>query len=242
MAFPFKRRVLAVGGASIAATIGLTLAGLGMASAQTADDGTTPTRFERFVERFAGHLGVGEDQVTEALKLTSQDALADAVAEGKLTQEQADELLDRIESGEGVPFGGFKFGFGGHGHGPGGHEMLGFGPMGVVEALGMTPEELRDALESGQTLQQVIEANGKTVAEVVDAAVAEHSTRLAEAVAAGRLTQAEADEKLADLEERLTQAITEGTFGPFRGPGMDDDGTRFEGFPGMRGVRLGSGA
>lgn len=242
MAFPLKRRVLAVGGATVAATIGLTLAGLGMASAQTVDDGTTQTRFERFIERFAGHLGVGEDQVTEALKLTSQDAIADAVAEGKLTQEQADALLERIESGEEIPFG---LGMHGLGHGPGMHGMRGFGPMGIADTLGITPEALRDALESGQTLQQVIEANGKTVAQVVDAAVAEHSTRLAEAVAAGDLTQAEADEKLATLEERLTQAITEGTFGGFRGPRLDDDGTRFEGFPGfpgMRGMRAGSAA
>lgn len=239
MAFPLKRRALAVGGATVAATIGLTLAGLGMASAQTAEDGTTPTRLERFIERFAGHLGVGEDQVTEALKLTSKDAVADALAEGKLTQEQADAILERIESGEGIPFG---LGMRGLGHGPGGHGMRGFGPVGIAEALGMTPGALRDALEGGQTLQQVIEANGKTVAQVVDAAVAEHSTRLAEAVSAGRLTQAEADEKLATLEERLTQAITEGTFGGFRGPWMDDDGTRFEGFPGMRGMRGGSAA
>jgi hypothetical protein len=59
---------------------------------------------------------------------------------------------------------------------------------------------------------------------VIDALVAEASARLDEKVADGDLTQAEADERKADLEERITNLVNaERPEGGFRGPGGADD-------------------
>ena len=50
---------------------------------------------------------------------------------------------------------------------------------------------------------------------VIDAMVAEAKTRLDEKVAAGELTQEEADQKLAELTERITDSVNNGM--PARG-------------------------
>lgn len=71
----------------------------------------------------------------------------------------------------------------------------------------MTGAELRTALEGGQTLAQVAQSKGVSVDTVVNAIVAEIKTKLSEQVAAGRLTQAQADEKLANFEAELDAKI-----------------------------------
>ena len=87
-------------------------------------------------------------------------------------------------------------------------------------------EELRTQTQAGQTLADVAEAEGVAEADLVDALVAAARTRLAEAVTAGRLTQAEADARAADLETRITESLDE-LCGPGGGPGgrgPGDDG------------------
>ena len=63
----------------------------------------------------------------------------------------------------------------------------------LADELGMTPTELRKALRSGQTLEEIIQAHGKTMQEVIDAIIAAKKARLDEAVADGKMTQEQAD-------------------------------------------------
>lgn len=90
-------------------------------------------------------------------------------------------------------------------HGPG--HGRGAGLSVAAEALGMTHDELHTALASGQSIAQVAEAKGVALQTVVDALVADAKARLAEAVTAGRITRAQADEKAADLTERITDMV-----------------------------------
>jgi hypothetical protein len=91
----------------------------------------------------------------------------------------------------------------------------------AATALGMTEDELRTALEAdGTTLADVAEEKGVDVGTLVDALVSAGQERIAAAVEDGRLTQEEADERLADLEERVTERVNEEA-GGFRGPGHD---------------------
>ena len=79
------------------------------------------------------------------------------------------------------------------------------GPLGASTskrlraAIGIEVDALREALRNGQTIAEVAEANGVEVQAVVDALVADAIARIDEAVANGRLTQEEADEKKAEL-------------------------------------------
>jgi hypothetical protein len=57
---------------------------------------------------------------------------------------------------------------------------------------------------------------------VIDALVAQATTKLDEAVAAGRLEQADADTRLTEITERITTAVNDG-FPAGRGPGAHHD-------------------
>ncbi len=111
-------------------------------------------------------------------------------------------------------------GHGGHGGSHGGR----LGLAAAVEALGMTEDERRTAAEEGTTLAELAQAEGVSTDTLVDALVAARSERLAEAVTEGRLTQAEADEKAADLGTRITESLDEPIRGSHHGGPRGDDG------------------
>jgi hypothetical protein len=80
----------------------------------------------------------------------------------------------------------------------------------TADLLGIEVDALRAAFEEGQTLAQIAEANGVDVQAIIDAKVDAKTERINAAVEEGRLTDAEAAEKLADLEERVTTRVNEG--------------------------------
>jgi polyhydroxyalkanoate synthesis regulator phasin len=144
------------------------------------------------------------------------------VADGELTQEQADAVKERLEA-EGAPLLGGPFL-----HGPGHHHGFGdFGGLGAAATyLGLTADELRERLEGGDTLADVAAAEGKTADGLVQAMVDAAEADIADAVEAGRLTQEQADEILADLPERIEGLVNgelPGPGGP-RGPRWHDRG------------------
>ncbi len=81
-----------------------------------------------------------------------------------------------------------------------------------------THDEVRTALESGQSLADLAVSKGKTAQEVIDAIVAEATTKLNTAVTDGKLTQAEADARLADITTHATEFVN--ITPPVGGPGF----------------------
>jgi hypothetical protein len=79
----------------------------------------------------------------------------------------------------------------------------------------LSETELQTQLADGKTLADVAEAQGKTVDGLV-AARCRRDEEVDAAVAASRLTQAQADEMLANAEPRFTDLVN-GTL-PARGP------------------------
>jgi hypothetical protein len=150
-----------------------------------------------------------------------EDTLAPLVEDGTITQEQADAVIAAIKAAR--PEGGLR------------HHFMGRGVFGDVfsaaaEAIGVDVEDLRSALRDGQTIAEIAEEHGVEVDAVVDAMVAATKTALDEAVQNERITQEQADEMLANAEERLTALVN--------GEGPMFDGPRFEhrfGGPGMPG-------
>ena len=147
-----------------------------------------------------------------------EDALAPLVEDGTLTQEQADKVIETLKAAG--PFGG-------RGHGPG-RGVIGQGLEAAASALGVSEDELRTALQDGQTLAQVAESKGVDPQTVIDALVAEAKSHLDEKVAAGDITQEQADSRLADVTERITDLVNNGRpergdRGPLGRPGDDAD-------------------
>jgi hypothetical protein len=77
----------------------------------------------------------------------------------------------------------------------------------AAAAIGIEEDALREALQNDQTIAQVAQANNVDPQTVVDALVADVSARIDQKVADGDLTQAEADEKKAELPERMTALV-----------------------------------
>jgi lambda repressor-like predicted transcriptional regulator len=122
-----------------------------------------------------------------------RDALSGLVDDGSITPEQADEVSTTLGDAD----------FGWHG----GHHRGWHGLETAAETLGMTEDEFRTALEAdGATLASVAEDEGVAVQTLVDALVRQKQERIAEAVENG-MPQDVADERLADLEQEVTEWV-----------------------------------
>lgn len=204
-------------------------------------------RAQEFLNAFAAKLGKSPADVLGAFKSVEKDRVAQAVRDGKLTQQQADQANQRIDQAQGLPIGGHGFGPGpGHKGGPGAPGKPGGpgapgkpgGPMGgpglaadpaaLAQFLGVQPADLRTGLQ-GKSLAQFAQEKGKGRDQLKAFLTQQAKTRLDQAVQAGRLTQAQEDQRLAQLNSQLDQVIDR------VGPPAGRDGGRGPGGPGPRG-------
>ena len=129
------------------------------------------------------------------------------MAAGKITKEQGEAMKQRAKDGVLPPFGGQgRGGFGGdHHRGPGGRFGMGLAPAATY--LGLTEAELRTQLMAGKSLADIAKAQGKTAAGLETALTADAKKKLDAAVKAGKLTQAQADEALKRVTEKLDDVV-----------------------------------
>jgi hypothetical protein len=183
-----RRRIATAGVAGILGVTGLVAVTAPLASAETTTED--------------GASAVGSR--LQAIK----DALAGLVGDGSITQEQADEVATTLDGSDALR--------GPGGHGPGGGR--GVSTDAAAEALGMTAEELRTALEvDGTTLADVAEAQGVETATLVDALVSAATERIEGKVTEGRITQEQADVQIAVLPDRIAALVEKEL--RFGGPG-----------------------
>jgi hypothetical protein len=125
--------------------------------------------------------------------------LDQAVANGKLTADQEQAMLAELKS----HLDDLVNSTGPH------MTVKGGGPFGEAAAayLGLTPAELRAQLESGKTLAQVAAEQGKSVDGLKAAILAGAKTDLDAAVAAGKITAAQEQKMLADLESHIDDLV-----------------------------------
>jgi hypothetical protein len=196
MKIGINRRVVAAGAAAL-----LVAVGGGGAIAATATGG--PEEESRAViDDAAERLGVESTALSAALKQALAARVDAAVADGRLTEARAAEIKERIAADD-FPLVGM-FGRPGH-HGPGGGRFLDLGAAATY--LGVTAEELRTSLRDGDTLAEVAGEEGKSVAGLIAALVEAAKARLAADVEAGRITDAQRDEKVAGLQARVTELV-----------------------------------
>jgi hypothetical protein len=171
----------------------------------------------------AAEKNVALNTIVDAVVAAHTERLNEQVANGQLTQEQADAMLVLMKAnvterlnGQG-PAQGRGFGFGGRG------DHAGMGMMGgqrggpenslvtvVAEELGLTPAELATELRAGKSVADVAQEKNVSVGTIAEAVLAPRTERLNELVAAGQLTQEEVDNYLSnrrvEVIERLNQS------------------------------------
>ena len=183
------------------ALAGLAVAGGGgVALAASQGDPSSPSAF---LDAVAQHLGISSQELEDATKAAAIDQVDAALADGRITKAQAEELKQQIEAGEAPFFGPGPF-FGGfrHGHPPFADRL-----STAAEYLGLSEAELAAELEDGRSLAEVAKAEGKSVDGLEEALVADAEKKLDDAVEDGELTAAEAKEVLVDLRERIHDLV-----------------------------------
>jgi len=156
-------RVVAIGAATAVA-----LTGLGVATTTLPASAATGSR------EGTGGTNAAERRAERVQEI--EEVLAGLVTDGTITDDQAREVADALGSSDALRGGhegpGRRGGWGGPGRW-GGH---GLGPLALdtaAEALGVTEQELRTALdEDGATLADVASTQGVDIQVLVDALVA----------------------------------------------------------------------
>ena len=198
-----RRRRLTVAGAAVAA-LGLVAGGVAYAAGGGGSNDAAGDLAEALNAREGTSL-TAED-VAAAMKDVLKERLDEAVAAGRITQEQADEMLARAGEGGlrlGPPIGPPHM----HGH---------LAPPEVLEsaakALGLGEAPLREQLEDGKSLAEVAKARGVAAAKVVAAV----TSALQDSPRGDGLTADRAEE----IAKRIVNAEP-GEHGFRHGPGQD---------------------
>jgi hypothetical protein len=226
------KKAIIAGGLFAAIVIGALA--VAVAGAQTSSPAATPdssstttpattddTLRTQFLTELAGRLGVSVDTLQTDIN-DSQKALIDkGVTDGKITQEQANDLKARIDNGEHVQLGRL---LGDHAKG-----IRGIVNNIVDEAakvLGINKSDVTDGLKAGTSLNDIANAHNMSTADFQAKLLAQVKTDLDAKVASGDITQAQADtayQKFSDNIDKITNG-TRGDFGPGFGHGPGHGG------------------
>jgi polyhydroxyalkanoate synthesis regulator phasin len=180
-----------------AAAVAVVGAGAAIGVAATSGGGDPQ---EDFAAALSDQVGaqVTVDDLQAAREQVAKERLDEAVASGRITQEEADEMLERLkeppEKREEM------------------HAAREASQAPIAKALGVTTEELHEARHDGKTLLELAEEKGVSRADL-EAAVKK-------GIAAGAAASGRTAPTGEDLEEMVDRIVeSEGRGGPGRGHG-----------------------
>jgi hypothetical protein len=195
------KRILVVLGATMVLAVGI-VAAAGVGAQDGTADPEPQNPVDAYISKLAENLGIPEADLRERMALTRDNLLADAVEEGRLSQESADQIRQRMEeSGSLLP------GF------PRPHDgFRAFGHGNVVQAaadvLGMEMSDLVQQLRGGEnSLADIAEGRGVDLesfkAGLLDAARGDLDRKVAD----GDLTQEQADIHFERLSDNIDDIV-----------------------------------
>jgi len=199
-------KFVGLGGLVVAVVLGSMVA-VAFAQGPDGENQGTFNFYERFRQALAGILGISVEQYDNAVAQAQEQVLKDAVAEGWLTQEQADWMRLRMEQMPGPMPWRMGRGFGRHGMVWGGlgrgADLLSI----AARQLNMSVYDLGKALQEGKSIADVAREKGVDPQSIVDAYLARVIEQLNQAVEDGQLTQKMADAMLEQARQQATDQI-----------------------------------
>ncbi len=192
------KKLLIVFAALAALGLGAIAIGGAVTSAQEGD-GPVGT----FLSKVAERLGVSEDELKTAIQDTRVEMIDEAVAEGRLTEEQGERLKERADEG------GFLFP---PRHGEGrfrGHCQRAARLIleTSAEVLDMPKDELTQQLKDGNSLAEVAEAQGMSVDDFKAGLLDEVKAKLDALVDEEKLTEDQADRIFQAFEDHIDRIV-----------------------------------
>ncbi len=185
--------------------------------------GTPNAYCSLYEQTLANELGVSTAKLESANQAALKAVIQQAFKDGKITQAQETNLLNKVATLANHPCAGLHggFGFGGRGHGGrfGGelgaiHQAV---EAAVAGALKLQATDLETQLASGKTVAQIAQAQNVSIDSVNSAYLNAAKSELDKAVTAKTITQAQADQ----VYSKLQSAVAAGNY-----PGLDHRGPR----------------
>jgi len=184
---------------TVAALAGAAALLAGGGAALAGDDNGRSARCEERLARIAEHRAISVEQLEAEINARVLARIEAAREAGRISEERAAALRQRVEEGNLCP---------GRRHG-----RVASTARGMLRAaagyLGLTKVALRAQLP-GASLAALAETQGKSVAGLKAAMVAPGKDRIAKALTAGKITQAQADrglERLQKLADNLAARV-----------------------------------
>jgi hypothetical protein len=111
----------------------------------------------------------------------------------------------------------------------------------VSQLLGLTPEQIQEQRQAGQSLVQIAATKNVSEEALIKAIMAEKQEAVQALVAAGTITQDQADQRLSIMQERVKLAVNRTAVGPpdwagASGSGQNSNGNK-KGLMGQGGKR-----
>lgn len=167
------------------------------------------------IAEFVTANGGDPDQVVADTVALATDEINAAVEEGRITQEQADTLLseleakvsDEITSTE--PIRNPRRGHDGPGRRDGDIFPVRPSLEIIAEELGVDPQEVREQLRDGGSINDVIVALGGDPAVIQQALIDAATEAINEAVENDRISQERADDLLENLDQKIEEAMSQ---------------------------------
>jgi Protein of unknown function (DUF2680) len=181
-------------------------------SSSTSPGTGNDTLRQQFLQDLASRLGVSVDTLQGDIKDSEKVLIDKGVADGKITQNQANDLKTRIDNGENVALGVI---LGNHRKGIRGvvNDIIGE----AAKVLGLQKSDVTDGLKAGTSLNDIANAHGTTTADFDTKLLAQVKSDLDARVTSGEITQAQADQAYQKFSDNIDK-ITNGT--RFNFPGL----------------------
>jgi len=182
----------------------------------TSPQQTAPSPYvQTFWQTLANNLNVTVEKLQSAIRDALKSTVAKMLADGKLTQQQADKINSTIDSlpFDKQPFGGFLGGRGFYGA----RVRFNIGATALdaaAQKLGTTTQDLMTELRGGKTLTDVAKEKNVSADDLKTAIVTAVDAKIDQAVKDGNLTQAQADQAKSQLSNLSLDQL-----GFNRGPG-----------------------
>ncbi len=177
--------------AAAVAVLGLATVAIGGAIT-SAQEGDGP--IGTLLAKVADKLGVSEEELQTAFDEARDETIDEKVAEGLLTEEQAERARE-----SGFPLGARFRGAGEH---------KGYVREATAQVLGMSQEELKDELKGGSSLAEIVEAQGMTVNDFKVELLNQLQALLDSNVADGTITQEQSDRIFGCAEEKIDSILS----------------------------------
>lgn len=179
------------------------VAALVLANSAGAQEGGSERPGDKFIAETAERLGISAEELTSAMTDAQVELIDTAVADGRLTEEQAAKLKERIEAYGPLSVIGLRQRHDGGLLCRGARLVTGA----AAEVLGKEPAEVAAGVKSGESLAEQASAQGMGLDEFKTALLEAVKSALQAKVDEGKITQEQADRVFAGIEKNIDRIV-----------------------------------